>query len=409
MKINKILMIAWLLSAAWINETQAQQYAYWNSENIYDVFTLSDKNKLEKNGNDRTIEAPMTHEYFMNEKTTISNIVSLYWDESPNIIREHILQEINNIRKKNGENELKINENLQQIAQKRAESLQYGKMLWNWKQEKLDTELRKSGLTNLSWYWETIWGWHETIKKIIDCQVKTKEQKKTPFFDKYNEIWIWIKFTKVDENGNIIEDNDNTTNKKVYYHITRVIDFIWLNELSPKPITHEDFMNKDLSINDIIYRYWNDALNIMRKHVLQEINQIRKNNGKGELKINKDLQDFAQKRAEYLYNKGIRGHWEWENELRHRLNRSWIDYRNYCNENIWKRQKSINRIVYWQVESEKHYQTMLFDKASEIWIWIVYMVTDKNGNIIKDKNKITSDCTYYTLRVINFIWYDDEP
>lgn len=120
------------------------------------------------------------------------------------------------------------------------------------------------------------------------------------------------------------------------------------------------------------------------------------------------MQDFAQKRAEYLYDKGILEHWEWENNLENRLNKSWLNDWNYCLENIWQRQKSINRMVYWQVESEKHYETMLFDKASEIWIWIKYIITDKYGNIIKDKNKITNDCTRSTLRVINFIWYDEE-
>ena len=408
MKLKNIILLTWALATSlpwWNNSARGQvrndrrEIQMNVSKSVHDAFDFP----IEK-----IPQKPITHEQFMDEKTTISDIVYRYWDESLNIIRKHVLEEINNIRKENGKNELKINENLQEIAQKRVKSLQYGEMLWNWKWEKLDCELRKSGLTNLNCYWETIWGWYETINDIIDHQVKTQEQYKTPFFDKYNEIWIWIKFTKVDENGNIIEDNDSMTNEKVYYHITRVMDFIWLNKLSPKPVTHEDFMDKNTSINDIVYRYWNDALNIMREHVLQEINKIRKDNGKGELKINKDLQDFAQKRAEYLYNKGIRDHWKWENELRYRLNRAWI-YRNYCDENMWKRQKNINRMVYWQVESEKHYKSMLFDKSSEIWIWIVYMITDKNWNIIKDKNKATNDCTYYILRVINFIWYDEEP
>lgn len=403
MKFKDILLLTWLAtSLAWWNNSARGQVR--NDRNTKEI--QMDVNKSVHDAFDFPIEnispKPITHEQFMDENTTISDIEYRYWDEAINLIREHILQEINNIRKENGKNELKINENLQEIAQKRAESLQYGEMPWSWKQEKLETKLKKSGLTNLNCHWETLWKWYNTIKEIIDHQVKTPEQNKTPFFDKYNEIWIWIKFTKVDENGNIIEDNDNTTNKKVYYHITRVIDFIWLNKLSPKPVTHEEFMDKNTSINDIVYRYWDEALNLIREHILQEINKIRKENGKQELKINDTLQNFAQERAEYLYNKGILEH-EWREEARYRLKKSGLTNYCICLENIWKRQKSINRIVYWQVESEEHYETMLFDKASEIWIWIKYIITDKYGNIIKDKNKITNDCTRSTLRVINFI------
>jgi len=410
MKLKHIILLTWALATSlpwWNNSARGQVRNDRNTKEIQ-----MDVNKSVHDAFDFPIEnisqKPITHEQFMDENTTISDIEYRYWDEAINLIRKHILQEINNIRRENGKNELKINENLQKIAQKSAENLhEKGRqgMIWNWKwKDNLDTELKKSWITNLNSYLETKWQWEwrQNIKRIVDCLFEAKEQNKTPLFDKFNEIWIWIKCTKTDENGNIIEDNNNTTNEKVYYHVTRVIDFIWLNELSPKPVTHEEFMDKNTSINDIVYRYWDEALNIIREHILQEINKIRKENGKQELKINDTLQNFAQERAEYLYNKGILEH-EWREEARYRLKKSGLTNYCICLENIWKRQKSINRIVYWQVESEKHYETMLFDKASEIWIWIKYIITDKYGNIIKDKNKITNDCTRSTLRVINFI------
>lgn len=231
-------------------------------------------------------------------------------------------------------------------------------------------------------------------------------------FMKLNKFWIALTWFLA-----VAWLNETQAQQYVYRNRDNIHDILILpdknaqenfNDTIETPVTHEDFMNKKTTISNIVSVYWDEALNLIREHLLQEINAIRKKNGKQELRTNEKLQDFAQKRAEYLYNKGILEHWEWENNLQHRLNNSWLNDWNYCLENIWKRQKSINSIVNWQVKSEKHYKTLLFDKASEIWIWIKYIITDKYGNIIEDENKVTSDCVYSTLRVINFIWYDEE-
>lgn len=207
-----------------------------------------------------------------------------------------------------------------------------------------------------------------------------------------------IRQVLVHKNGEIYD----TLNLMPWDSLNLMWNQIHLEANPKKPVSHADFMDESTWLYNIDYHYWDRALEKIREHILIEINNIRGKNGKKRLVINPKLQNFAQKRAEYLYDNNLLEHWDWEEELGNRLHREWIYDFHTCWENIWQWQRNINSIVYSQVDSPEHFTALTDSIFTEIGIWIKYTRVDKNGNIIEDDNDTVNDGKLRVVRVINF-------
>ena len=169
---------------------------------------------------------------------------------------------------------------------------------------------------------------------------------------------------------------------KVYSKNGEICQVLWENETlvrnkeNLREITsHDEFINTNIfELKEI---YWKErCLQLINKHALIEINNIRRQYGKQELRIDENLRQFSQNRAKYLFENKSLEHWEWEDNLANRLNREWI-IRTNCGENLWQWQMTIKRIVYSRMGSKNHKQLLLDDYIQKMWVWVDFTNIDE--------------------------------
>ena len=170
---------------------------------------------------------------------------------------------------------------------------------------------------------------------------------------------------------------------------------LWQNETlvrnreNLKEITdHEEFINTNIfEIKEI---YWKEkCLELINQHALIEINNFRKTYGKPELNVDDTLKEFSQNRAKYLFENQSLSHWEWEDDLAHRLNRAWI-FRTCCWENLWQWQMTVKRIVQGWMWSNKHKKLLLDEYIQLMWLWVDFTNIDEKTFMLCSTRVLTA-------------------
>ena len=188
---------------------------------------------------------------------------------------------------------------------------------------------------------------------------------------KINKFWVALTWFLA-----IAWINETLAQKNVYSNTkNELCETLWPNETlvrnkeSLKETTnHDEFINTNIfELQEI---YWKErCLQLINQHALIEINNIRKEYWKPELRIDENIRKFSQNRAQYLFENWLLDHWEWEDNLANRLNRQWIRRTN-CGENLWQWQMTIKRIIYSRMNSKGHKELLLDDYIQKMWLWI---------------------------------------
>lgn len=207
----------------------------------------------------------------------------------------------------------------------------------------------------------------------------------------------------------------NTKDKLCYNLSDKWLKLTHPSEKNLDALSHEDFIKTN--IFDIIEWYWKEKwLDMIRKHMIQELNNIRligENNIKYQLnyfgdyisneninrnliEINRNdiLENFSQTRAEKLFHEKKLEHWEWDNNLQNRLLSTWIYDWNFAAENLWQWQMSIKQIIVQRILSKEHCFVLFNKNLTDFWIWIYCT----NINDINKNNKLC------VTRVLTWIW-----
>jgi uncharacterized protein YkwD len=134
-------------------------------------------------------------------------------------------------------------------------------------------------------------------------------------------------------------------------------------------INHETIINT--SIKDIIEKYWeSEWLNIINKHLMIEMNKIRKEQWIPELIwVDEKLKIATQKQAEFLNKEWRIYHMKWENILRKRLQKDWIEFiTSWENLALW--QETIQEVMEDRLASTWHKINILKSTYKKMWLGI---------------------------------------
>jgi uncharacterized protein YkwD len=129
-----------------------------------------------------------------------------------------------------------------------------------------------------------------------------------------------------------------------------------------------------MSINNILEIYWkNQGLEIIRNHMLIEVNLLRKKYWIDSLILNEPLNKACQQHSEYMEKNMITGH-AWKNNSTQTIRAKNNNYKwNLIYENvgfIWfLTKKSIHNILQQEIDSEKHFQTLINRRMKYFWFW----------------------------------------
>lgn len=138
------------------------------------------------------------------------------------------------------------------------------------------------------------------------------------------------------------------------------------NDLPEKIESHEDFITT--RIDKIFKLYWKEkALELINEHMLIEINKFREENWKPPLKLDPQIQELSQERAEQLYNENSCEHWKWNDSLWARIQQKKIKYIVGRWENIWQWLYTIKDSNNAFEISEGHRDLLLKDECNFCW------------------------------------------
>lgn len=176
----------------------------------------------------------------------------------------------------------------------------------------------------------------------------------------------------------------------IYAQINRSKEQI-KNEIT---ITHKDILKKYVFtvLKECKFNK-EEAIKLIRKHMIIEINSIRKANNLPILQEDPNLQKIAQDHAEDMLNKSYYSHMDRNHQNpSQRAKNAWIEIYNLL-ENIDKWSLSINQAIneMWMLSNE-HKNNILSPNITHIWAWI---------NFWKDTN------ISEIYRVIN-MWFIDQ-
>ena len=211
------------------------------------------------------------------------------------------------------------------------------------------------------------------------------------FSMKLNKFWIALTWFLA-----VAWVNEAKAQTKVYWNTQEELyENLWQNETLIRNkadlkeiVSHDEFINTNIfELKEI---YWKEkCLQLINKHALIEINNIRRQHGKPEIKIDENLREFSQKRAKYLFENQSLSHWEWEDDLAHRLNRSWI-FRTCCWENLWQWQMTVKRIVQGWMWSNKHKKLLLDEYIQLMWLWVDFTNIDEKTFMLCSTRVLTA-------------------
>lgn len=149
------------------------------------------------------------------------------------------------------------------------------------------------------------------------------------------------------------------------------------NDLPKKIESHEDFITT--RIDKIFKLYWKEkALELINEHMLIEINKFRKENWKPPLKLDPQIQELSQERAEHLYNENSCEHWKWNDSLQARVQQKKIEFVVGWWENICQWFYTIKDGNNAFKASKKHRDLMLKDECNFCWVGV--KCTNCNNN-----------------------------
>lgn len=197
MKINKFwLILAWSLAVAWINETQAQV----KNSTTQDLSENFSKNKYII-VNDDLPEKIESHEDFIT--TRIDKIFKLYWKEKAlELINEHMLIEINKFREENWKPPLKLDPQIQELSQERAEHLYNENSCEHWKwNDSLWARIQQKKIEFVVGWWENICQWFKEINAANNAFKASEEHRNLMLKDECNFCWTGVKCTNCNNNA----------------------------------------------------------------------------------------------------------------------------------------------------------------------------------------------------------------
>lgn len=156
---------------------------FWNKEkNQNDTIAIKNIDILIEN-----------HETIINTNT--KDILEEYWEsEGLNIINNHLILEINKLRKEQGIPELiEINKKLKTATQKQSEFLNKEWRIYHMKWENiLRKRLEKDSIDFLT-CWENLAIWQKNIKIVIDDRMSSEWHKRNILNKYFKKIWLWLK------------------------------------------------------------------------------------------------------------------------------------------------------------------------------------------------------------------------
>lgn len=173
----------------------------WYSQDVKYSTDLQKKNTIELiEKNDTTSQDTIENDSLEHQKIitmSVDSIVSEYWQEKGmEIINEHMLIEINKIRKSVNNKPLVINDTLRQVAQDYAAYMDSTK---NFSHNNLNLEKCDKRIEKKLWWknfvfdivWENIAAWQETIAKVMDHRVNhSLPHRRNMLFAFYTDVGI---------------------------------------------------------------------------------------------------------------------------------------------------------------------------------------------------------------------------
>jgi len=208
--------------------------------------------------------------------------------------------------------------------------------------------------------------------------------------------WIWIDNIHAQANNNDILQQIGTqtskTNEQTYDTLNFPIEnterktiIVENEENLPEQIeSHKDFITT--RIDKIFKIYWKEkALELINQHMLIEINKFREENWKPPLKLDLELQELSQERAEKLYNENSCDHWIWNDSLKTRIAQKKIKWIIGGWENLCQWFYTIRDISEsFETSETGHKDLYLKDGCNFCWIGIkcsiFYWDNDKTGD-----------------------------
>ena len=199
MKINKFwLILAWSIAVTWINKVQAQTQTNVNKtqQEICENFSPKKTNTLIIRDKEHLPEEITNHEYFI--KTNIYELTDIYWKQAAlELIKQHMLIEINKFRKQNWKPEVKIDSDLQELSQDEAKRLFNIESCEHWKwNESLEHRLKDAEIEHIS-RWENLLQWYYTIKDAMNAWEKSPEHKELFLKENITHCWIGLEWDNI--------------------------------------------------------------------------------------------------------------------------------------------------------------------------------------------------------------------
>lgn len=177
--------------------------------------------------------------------------------------------------------------------------------------------------------------------------------------------------------NNIQQDSIESFLKKEYIIVN--------NDLPEEIENHENFITT--RVDKIFKLYWKEkGLELINQHMLIEINKFREENWRLPLKLDSEIQELSQARAEHLYDENSCEHWKWSDSLRARIQQKSIKWVIGAWENIcqWFYTIEDGHIAFITSETG-HRDLLLLDEVNFCWVGVKcsdFWNNDETGNTV---------------------------
>lgn len=137
-------------------------------------------------------------------------------------------------------------------------------------------------------------------------------------------------------------------------------------------LDHEKIIHIDVNI--LIDFYWEKKwLEIIREHMLIEVNELRKKYGAEPLILNESLNNACQWHAEHMNTNMITSH-RGENYSTQTIRAKENNYEGYLvYENVWflwfSEPCTIKNILQQQIDSQTHFKILISSRMKDLWFW----------------------------------------
>ncbi len=178
---NKALIVAWIAALSMINSPKIDAQKIDSSKAVIENFD-------EKWKNINSFE--LSHEEIIH--MDVDSLLGMYWKERwLEIINEHFLIELNNLRKEHNSWNLVVNDTIIQDANEYAKGLYENDKLehWDWEFAMYNRLLNKGLKFDLCW--ENLAWNYRNILDLIKWWEDSHSHLLTMIYKKYTRCWLW--------------------------------------------------------------------------------------------------------------------------------------------------------------------------------------------------------------------------